>query len=296
MKFKTKILNQIRKLFRNNIAEKIIIFLITQSKGHPLFEKLAPNHYQYSKGAIRKCKRDGINLVLDISDYLDHFIYFNFKDLSHNKLLSLIRPGIYFIDVGANNGFLSMKAFIKADGNIRIYSFEPDKINFQKIAHHLEINPEIEVHAINAALGDSEYFVKLTMPTNDNSGGIRIINKSKNIQSDNDSIPVHTLDDYIFTDKKIERADLIKIDVEGYELKVLKGAIKTLSEFQPTLFIEWDNNNLISQENSVYELFTFLKEFNYTIYDTVSNIEITHDNLIKFENIHTDILCIPQKN
>ncbi|MEM0502909.1 MAG: FkbM family methyltransferase, partial [Thermoplasmata archaeon] len=267
---------------------QLIIFLITASNNITFFEKLAPNHYQYKKNTIRKCKRNGINLVLDISDYLQHYIYFKFKDLSLNKLINIIKPGDIVIDVGGNIGFVAMSIYKKMNGRVIIHSFEPDNTNYTKFEQLLKINPDIKINLNKVALGEDKYFAPLVMPTPDNRGGIRI---NKNINHIKEKISVVTLDEYV-KQNNIQLINVIKVDVEGFEYNVLKGASYTIKKFHPILFIEWDNSNLKQQGVSIFILYDFLKKFNYKIIDIIKSEEITNENINEYTNIHTDVICI----
>ena len=84
--------------------------------------------------------------------------------------------------------------------------------------------------------------------------------------------------------------NLIKIDVEGYELNVLKGASQTLKNLKPKLFIELDNSNLQRQGHSASELIKFLNQFNYTITNANNNKHVNFND--NFDNCHFDIICI----
>ena len=117
-----------------------------------------------------------------------------------------------------------------------------------------------------------------------NKGGNRI----SSLTNHTPNIHVTTLDHYVKR-KNINRIDLIKIDVEGYELNVLRGGIKSIEKFKPILFIELDDENLKQQNSSAKELIAFLKNYYNSITDAFSGEDIRVEN--NFSNCHTDIIA-----
>lgn len=105
-------------------------------------------------------------------------------------------------------------------------------------------------------------------------------------------IKIDTLDN--FTDQnKINKIDLIKLVVEGYEMKVLKGCQRVIYKFRPILYIELDDKFLKEQESSAKHLIEFLEENQYYIIRADNNCEISSKN--DYTNCHYDIVCLPNK-
>jgi hypothetical protein len=103
-------------------------------------------------------------------------------------------------------------------------------------------------------------------------------------------VEIDTLDHFA-EEQKLSRNGLIKIDVEGFEMEVLKGAAETLRRFRPKLFVEMDDRNLQEQGSGAKELIAFLKGAGYRITNSVTAEEIhTADHR---DNCHIDIICIP---
>ena len=72
-----------------------------------------------------------------------------------------------------------------------------------------------------------------------------------------------SLDEYIKRNN-IDKLNIIKIDVDGYDYKVLLGALETLKRFKPTLFVELSEVCLNQQGDSVSDIYNFLNHLNYT--------------------------------
>lgn len=146
-----------------------------------------------------------------------------------------------YIDIGAHDGDTSypyVKKFSK------VVAFEPNPLTFKKIPNSIE--------KYNLALGDIKEQTVLVLPNNKMNnpahGSISRYKVGTGIKEF--VVQVATLDDYNFSD-----VDFIKIDVEHYELKVCKGAIKTISKWKPTLFFE-------NKRNEADDVIDWLKSLN----------------------------------
>jgi len=125
----------------------------------------------------------------------------------------------HILDIGAWVGTWSM-AMNKFCG--RVVAFEPDSLHYECLVKN--VSDDIETHRL--AVGSEEKLISLS---EDN------FTQSKRIIGEG-SIPMITIDSM-----KLDDVDLIKIDVEGYEMEVLKGAVNTL-ESVSYLMIELNNN------------------------------------------------------
>tara|TARA_R110001592_G_scaffold308818_1_gene582841 strand:+ start:7234 stop:8097 length:864 start_codon:yes stop_codon:yes gene_type:complete len=149
--------------------------------------------------------------------------------------------------------------------------FEPIENHFNCLIKNLEDVDDSKYILNNICLSDKVGTV-LMESTNYNTGQSRVIENnigenSLPIDYGGDKIerPTTTLDTYIWngrSDYRFEAADLIKIDVEGYEYNVLKGCTYTLEQHKPILIIEIHDKGLI-KGGSGQSVIEFLKEYNY---------------------------------
>lgn len=281
-----KLLDALRSIFKIRALEKLLVQL-TKNKlfGSPI-TKLPPNHYQYSKGSYRKANRNGIYYQLDLSDTVDWYIYYGFKEESRQAFYKLMLTGDHIVDIGANVGDVSLNAAKICGENGKVHAFEPDPINYQRLQNNLRLNHFTNIQTHQLGLGDNVGTFVMRRVSDGNQGMNRIVNHPPGGKATIE-IEVTTLDNF-FEKNGIERVDLIKIDVEGFEYKVLKGAEKTLNRFQPVLFIELDDQNLSEQGSSAKELVQFLEEKGYELTHAEKNKKVTSET--DFKNCHYDIV------
>lgn len=283
---KTKIFNVIRNFFKIPFFERTLRTFVIGKEVSSVVAKLVPNNYQYSKESIREFEYKGVRLKLDIHDYVAHYLYFGFKDISHEKLMSLLKKDDVVVDIGTNYGTTILQ-FAKIIGKNGVaYGFEPDPVNFSISMENLKLNTFRNIQIENVGLGNSEKMASLVVDTESNRGGNRISSNSEGKESH--LIRVVRFDDWA-TNKNFTKINLIKIDVEGYELEVLNGAVQTLKKFKPILFIELDDKNLRQQNSSARAVIKFLLDLNYEITHSENRQKITLET--DFTQCHFDVIC-----
>ena len=289
MKFKTRVFDLFRNIFRITHFDSVLRNF-TQGKNYYSFiGKLVPNIYQYPPGTFRKSKLNEINFTTDLHDYHGHYIYYGFRDNSQSALFALCKPGDTIIDIGSNVGFslLNMAKITGADG--WVIGFEPDAVNFAQLEKNISINNFHNIKVCRKGLGNRPGKFRLENLVEFNSGGKRI-NTSGNITSaDFTEVEIVTLDNFIESDIVVSKIDLIKIDVEGFELNVLKGAIKAINKYSPVLFVEVDDNNLREQQSAARELIHFLNVNGYSTLNSENNLPVKVED--DFSNCHFDVIC-----
>ena len=284
---KTAILNSFRTVFKISILENWLRNKTFGKTPNNLYYKLTPNNYQYKKNSFRTFNYKGIQLLVDIRDYVGHSLYFGFKDEAHEKLMALVQPHFTILDIGTNIGSTLLQFANKLGGTGSVYGFEPDLINYNACIKNIELNSFHNINVANIGLGNESGKFNLVVDTETNRAGNRIqfnIENNKNATT----IIVERLDDWL-KEKPENKIDLIKIDVEGFEMNVLKGAEQTLKQFMPILFIELDDNNLKAVDSNAKELILFLEKLNYQLINAQTNQQVSSNN--NFENCHFDIIA-----
>jgi FkbM family methyltransferase len=177
-------------------------------------------------------------------------------------LMSAVRVGDVIADVGSYVGLYTIALAQRVGATGRIVAFEPDDSNYRSLKEHVELNRVADrVTLVRAAVGEREGVADLESNLDSSfiSGDIASSKNNKRAK-----VECLTLDGY-FADKKL---DLLKIDVEGYEEKVLEGATSLLTDKDRSprlIFIEvhpyaWPS--LGSTGDSILQL---LSQLNYEV-------------------------------
>lgn len=291
-KNKTYVFDLFRAVFKIRFLEKIIVKLTIDKQFGSIITKVPPNYYQYKKRTIRFVERNNVNYELDISDLIDWYIYFGFKEKARTELYNLVNESNIVFDIGANIGEVTLN-FAKIVGDSgTVFSFEPESNNYKKLENNIKLNSFKSIVLNNIGLADKNSLLKIYNIEERNCGMNRILDNGP----ENDflgEIEVVKLDEYI-ANNNISKVDLVKIDVEGYEYNVLKGSNSLLKELHPILFIELDDNNLKMQGDCALDLIKLLCNLNYSILHAENKKELSiNDN---YDNCHFDIICKYQNN
>jgi FkbM family methyltransferase len=175
------------------------------------------------------------------------------------------------IDVGAHVGQTAVRI---ADANplAIIYSFEPDPRSYAQLAR--AVHRSDRVHAINAAVGDEDgeatLFVNRFSQTNSllktAAGAERfLVDPGQMTLEAQTRVPLVTLDRFC-ADRSIESVDLLKIDAQGYELRVLDGARELIARGQiPLVYLEVSFVPYYEGQPLFPEVYTYLYERAYRL-------------------------------
>ena len=284
---RVKFFNLFRLVFRFALLEKLLISLILSSQGR-LWRKLIPPLYFYPRGSIRRAERDQINFVLDISKQLDHSIYFcTVRDTAWTNLLQIIGRDFSIIDAGANIGFLTLQ-FAKRCPQGTVYSLEPDSETFSRLTRNVNANGFKNIKLFRTAVGLRAGTAELFKMYESNPGANRILPAKPAIAVPSEIIEVVSLDE-LDSRGSFTKVDLIKIDVEGYEMFVLEGARNLIARCQPILFVELVDQNLRLQGCTSASVIEFFRQMNYLTLDAR-----TMKTLMPSREHYTDVICFPE--
>lgn len=281
---KTRFFNVFRLAFIFYPLEKLLRYLIVDCKLEFL-RKLIPLPQLYKPGTFRISEKDGVQFYLDLHQSVDHFIYWLYHEKSYNRLLELASKANIIFDVGANVGSTAL-GMAKVNPQAVIHAFEPHQGNYAKALKNLSMNNFSNVFIHPFGLGQKTEKKKLYEVMDENSGMNRILNQDADFPFT--EIEIKTLDDFV-SESGIARIDLIKIDVEGFEMYVLYGAKNALRSF-PVLFVELDDNNLRLHGFNASMMIKFLKDAGYNrFYRADLNSPVNEET--NFTNCHFDLIA-----
>lgn len=188
----------------------------------------------------------------------------------HAPLLPLFRqllpPDGVVMDVGAHAGQFA-KLFSRLVPEGRVYAFEPGRYARLVLTLALAINRTRNVAVFPVGLGQARDALPLTVPVKQ-SGSLGFglshlgATTSQERPEMQEAIDVITLDAFCAT-LPVPRIDLIKADIEGWELHMLRGAAETLRHFRPALYLEVYNDFLQRAGDSAEALAMFLSGLGY---------------------------------
>ncbi len=209
---------------------------------------------------IIRDKRYGMLRILDIREWADRSFYFlgRWYDLETQLALDrVLKPGDTVVDVGANFGHFSLAAAANVGATGQVLAFEPNPVVFARLRTHIALNNLGSVQVQNAGLADQKGELELSVPRI-NSGEASFAGTAYD-DADVVTCPVLVGDDVI---GETETA-LIKIDVEGFEMRVLTGFEKTIARDKPWIITEIVRDHLARDGRTPADLDDFLRPMGY---------------------------------
>lgn len=285
---RTKIFNLVRIIFLLKGPEQFLLKKLAQQKYW--WKKLIPPLYFYPLDSKRQAHRDGVSYVLDVSRMLDHSIYFyDLTDVAWSNLFQILKPDFNIIDAGANIGYLTLQ-FSKRCPEGTVFSFEPDTENFESLSQNVARNTFANVKTLQIALGEKRSSGALFKVYKNNPGANRILNEAPENAYAQEVVAITSIDELDREDYFKKKIHLIKIDVEGFEWFVLKGAVNLITRNRPILFVELADENLQGQGYSSKELVHYIEQLGYRVVDAK-----TLRPLVQSQQVQTDIICLPDE-
>jgi FkbM family methyltransferase len=219
---------------------------------------------------IRYKTLTGTSLFLLPSDQLSRWLYLDrFEQNELHFVRDYLHSGDTFIDAGANIGYYAIMASSLVQDEGRIFSFEPTSESYNCLFRSLKHFHYTNIEAFNIALSDraeQRNFLKMKDGHSAwNTLGKPLLEGSYEITMVN----CLTLDSILC--RYSGHIDLIKVDVEGWEYRVLLGMEGILTEHRCDLLIEFSESNTIKADSSTKDTFDFLTSHGYRCYEIDSH-------------------------
>jgi FkbM family methyltransferase len=261
--------------------------LLVRGRDYSGLCRLIPLHTQYPAGSMRQAERYDCRFELDLSDLMQWYLFWGFRDPSHEALISLCKPGSTVVDVGANIGITALRCAHLSGESGKVVAIEPDPLNVARLRANIARNPAPNIEVLEVALGDREGTVGLGVPNARNRGGTRV---ETSLSLTTAEVQTTTLDHIAETHLDL-RPNLLKIDVEGYETKVLRGGLRFISAFRPVIFLEVSDEHLHYQGSSPAELLSLLEGQGYSSVEAISRDAVHSTDLLAGR--HFDVIAMP---
>ncbi|MCL2925562.1 MAG: FkbM family methyltransferase [Trichodesmium sp. MAG_R04] len=183
-----------------------------------------------------------------------------------------------FIDIGAHIGYYSVLAAKIVGSKGKVFAFEPELSNYQKTLENITLNHLNNIKLFNLAVGSETKETQIFF-NQDNDGGHALWDVGKhpfNKKSLNNQImqntQLSTLDNILSQAGNITNLKIIKIDTEGAELDVIKGAVNTIGKYNvPYIICEINRFGLQQMGTNETELREFMNSLGYETYLLTSN-------------------------
>ncbi len=201
-----------------------------------------------------------------------------------------LKPGMTFIDAGANTGLYTLFGAKKVGDHGTVLAIEPSDREFQRLEKHIDINALTNVRPVKVAISNCSGEVELLVATEEKSGHntLGAFGYDSVKAQGKEWVHVERLDDVV-KQAGLKRVDLIKMDIEGAEFFALQGAAEVLNQFHPIVLLELSDKSLKNQGCSSEQVWNFLTQMGYRIYgfgdDTGLPVPVDYSDHVGWEDI-----------
>jgi FkbM family methyltransferase len=229
-------------------------------------------------GPVTRVRRRGVNWSLDLREGIDLSIWLlgAFEVATVRAYERLLAPGSVVLDIGANVGAhtLHLARAVGADG--KVWAIEPTEYALGKLKANMALNPDV-----------SDRIVCCQVMLVDRDGiEVPPLHSSWPLTGDADLHERHggrlmptanaralTLDSFV-AERGITRVDFIKLDIDGHECAMLRGAGATLRALRPVILLELSPHQLDENGGSIEELVDLLAAAHYALHDLGSRVPL----------------------
>jgi len=218
-----------------------------------------------------------LNVIPDDPGISSELRIFNVHEpITTEKILDILKEGMVCLDIGSNIGYYALLES-KAVGNSgKVISVEPSPRNFSYLKNNLESEKVTNVEVYNLAIGDKDGEVDFAVSDRSNLGYVitddqnsqnsstdQVPNKPNTIKTMNViKVPMKRIDSFL-EEKKLDRLDFVRMDIEGFEIKLFEGFWDSIRKYKPIIQMEF-HNYLFDKETKT-KFFQKLKEYGYEI-------------------------------
>jgi len=229
-----------------------------------------------------RVKRSGFRWELDLSEVIEFcvFLFGAFEGKTIKLYRRVVKEGFTVIDVGGNIGSHALPLAARVGPTGRVLSLEPSSSAFRKLQLNVALNPEIAqritlIQTLVVAPGtkavDAEVYSSWPFEST-----AALHEKHRGQLTSTEGATALTLDEIVKA-QGLTRVDLIKIDVEGHEYRVLQGAVETIKKFKPMIVIELAPSFYQTNPEEFDGIFTVLENFKPSMSDVNTGAPLAFD-------------------
>lgn len=225
--------------------------------------------------------RHGFTMALELGDWIPQDIYLtgDFESTTSNLVKKLLKPGDTVIDAGANIGYFSLLFASCVGPTGHVHAFEPVPELVEKLRANISLNRFGHITVNPFALSDHEGTARFYTGPADNSG----LSSLRQPRQSRGSFDVQLRPFDTLMPESDTSVSLVKIDVEGAELQVLRGMENMLRASRPNCLVEVTDGFLREMGDSSDALLDYFARLDYVCYmigdNALSLIDPGHGNL-----------------
>ncbi|MDA1088900.1 MAG: FkbM family methyltransferase [Proteobacteria bacterium] len=202
------------------------------------------------------------------ASYIAHAFKAAFKQ-HHTWMNPIFAPMLddesVIFDIGGHSGqYAKLLARLAKRG--RVYSFEPSSYSRSILNLAIKVNRFKNINVVAKGLGDAPGTLTLTTPIKSYGtfkyGLAHMGDGTNNDAGHHEQVALTTIDAFA-TEVGLKRLDFIKMDVEGWELRILSGGAETIQRFRPVMMIELVGSQLARAGDSLEEAWALLQSWGY---------------------------------
>lgn len=211
-----------------------------------LLNLLFPN----KRFSIRETSLFGARMFVYIDQHTGRKILLSQFERAETEFLDkFVQEDFVCLDIGSNVGYFSV---LFASKGAKVHAFDPVRENFALLSLTSALNPNLDIELRNCAIGDESGSIDFYIP--EQTSLARIQSNSKAKGEDKRTVELITIDQL-----DLPRVDVVKIDVEGAEEKVIKGMLNTLERCKPKLLmVELVEDHLMEFSSNIGAVFDLL--------------------------------------
>ncbi len=236
----------------------------------------------------------GIKINLYFDSLLCRLIYCdNFEWRERQFINSFLRRGDVFVDVGANIGLYTLIASLRVGGSGKVFAFEPCEKTFRRLVRNIELNGLSNINSYQMALSDRSGQIQMYSSLDGYDAWNSMAPPYTGSAFDTETVSAVTWDDFVREHNLIGQVTLMKIDVEGWENKVLSGGIEMFKRPDaPVLQIEFTDQASQAAGTSCQALYHKLEEIGYSMYFYDEKADLVVPDPIRRNYPYVNLLAI----
>lgn len=258
--------------------ERLILFYSLRLPTHPgkwrvvngLLRTLSSARLRQTAGRI--AMRQGLLWCLATECWVQRELFYHgeWDGNEMREVLNHLPRNPVFLDVGSYFGYYALMVARHAPGASRVFALEPVPSNFALLEHNIHLNQMSNVTALPLAASDRVGEADLVLPPAANLGSGHLSLAAAFPDAMVQRVRTVTLDAFV-RDQELDTVDFIKLDVEGVELAVLRGARETLQRFKPGVLLELNPPALRAAGVEARALLRLLEGLGYDFHETTKH-------------------------